>query len=81
MEQAAAIERRTQSRNRVRLADDANEHDGSNGTGRRIAFRPNSCVFRYPPAVWNEEDEDADEEWDEDEVEYEDAPIKDDDWV
>ena len=41
---------------------------------------PTSVVCRYPPAVWNEEDEEeAGEEWDEDDVDYEDAPVKDED--
>ena len=41
---------------------------------------PTSVVCRYPPAVWNEEDEEeAGEDWDEDDVDYEDAPVKDED--
>ncbi|KAH8110000.1 hypothetical protein DFH11DRAFT_1547893 [Phellopilus nigrolimitatus] len=69
-----AAAKSTRNRNRVHIAP-VPETDA--GEKRAVAFRPSSSVFRYPPAVWNEEDEEADEEWDDDDIEVEDAPVKD----
>ncbi|KAI5117770.1 hypothetical protein M0805_003589 [Coniferiporia weirii] len=69
-----AAAKSSRNKNRVHITAPA---DSSNGEKRAVAFRPSSSVFRYPPAVWNEEDEDADEEWDEDDIEIEDALVKD----
>ncbi|TDL22496.1 hypothetical protein BD410DRAFT_860906 [Rickenella mellea] len=45
--------------------------------GKAVAFTRNSNVFRYPPAVWNEEDEDGEDDWDEDDLEYDELVVKD----
>lgn len=62
------------SRNRNRVA--INAPDAIEGK-RSVIFKRSSSVFRYPPAVWNEDEEDPDEEWTESDLEVEDAPIKD----
>ncbi|THG96136.1 hypothetical protein EW145_g7835, partial [Phellinidium pouzarii] len=65
------------SRNRNRVVIAPTPDSENNGEKRAVAFKRSSSIFRYPPAVWNEADEDADEEWDEDEIEIEEAVVKD----
>lgn len=64
------------SRPRTRVQFTGSTADGT-ATSNNVKFKHSSAVFRYPPAVWNEDDEDADAEWDEDEVEVEEAFVKD----
>ena len=33
--------------------------------GKSVAFTPTSTLFRYPPAVWNEEEEDVEDDYEE----------------
>ncbi|KAJ8508415.1 hypothetical protein ONZ45_g9302 [Pleurotus djamor] len=50
--------------------------DGSIRTKHSIAFTPSLSVHRYPPAVWNEdEEEEEDIEWDDEPYEGEDAGL------
>lgn len=65
------------SKNRNRVQIDAPD-GSSDGAKRGVVFRPQSRIFRYPPAVWNEDDEDADAEWDENDIEIEESLVKDD---
>ena len=62
------------SRNRNRVAINAPDTIEEK---RSVIFKRSSSVFRYPPAVWNEDEEEGDEEWTESDLEIEDAPIKD----
>ena len=70
----AAAAKSTRPRNRVQFTGSTPE--GTN-TSNNVKFKHSSAVFRYPPAVWNEDDEDADAKWDEDDVEVEEQPVKD----
>ena len=72
-----ATAKSSRNRNRVQIAAPADDSSTSNGTKRGVAFHRSSSIFRYPPAVWNEEEEEGEVEWDEDDIEIEESPVKD----
>ncbi|EJD07492.1 uncharacterized protein FOMMEDRAFT_100753 [Fomitiporia mediterranea MF3/22] len=72
-----AASKSSRTRNRVQISAPASDSNGGEDGKRGVAFHRSSSIFRYPPAVWNEEDEEGEGEWDEDDVEIEDAPVKD----
>ncbi|KAL5513124.1 BUD14 [Sanghuangporus vaninii] len=72
-----AASKSSRSRNRVQIDAPGGDASATNGSKRGVAFHRQSSIFRYPPAVWNEDEEEGEAEWSEDDVEIEDAPVKD----
>lgn len=70
----AAAAKSSRPRTRVQSAGSTAEGAATSNTAK---LKRSSAVFRYPFAVWNEDDGDADAELDEDEVEVEEAFVKD----